>query len=177
MFKIMNITKNLAAIVFAATVFIGSADVFTSAGNCTTICIGGNSPMNRTEFDNWRNQRGIRFFDIEGRIYPAGIFFTWAQGRSFSYSELRDETLYVAFRPGVVIDSIPAQKVIEYADDVPRENPLDSSTALPVLPSDCPTTQLRVPSGENTSCAESACTFLRCCRVFHQHQSAAALSD
>lgn len=70
-----------------------------------TIRMGDNSPMIRDEFLKWANQRGIRHLNIDGRIYPAGIFFNGNSGKSFSYGELNGAILYISPRLGVVSES------------------------------------------------------------------------
>jgi len=91
--------SNGAIEVYAAT--SDAQTLLAPATTSLTIRIGNNDPMTRIEFDEWRNRRGIRFFNFEGRIYPAGIFFIWgsANGQAFSYGELKDGILPVAYRP------------------------------------------------------------------------------
>ena len=104
MFK-NNIIKKLIASVFAMMVLAGGIRTVAYAASAPdenrTIIRIGSGGMSRGEFDEWRVRRGIRFFSIEGRIYPAGIFFGFslAQGKSFSYGELTGETLHVALLP------------------------------------------------------------------------------
>jgi len=130
-----NLLKGIRAMAFAIMIFacgghIGS-DVFALAENRTTI--GDNAPMNRQEFEAWRVQRGIRFFNIEGQIYPAGIFFTWAQGQSFSYVELRGETLYVAIQTSagnISISPDPDDELTAMIESVPCQNPMDTRSTI-----------------------------------------------
>ena len=114
MFKVENIKmktiiKSITAITLALLISAGSVLIGTSileayaaaANNESTIRIGDNNPMSRDEFLAWSSQRGIRHFRIDGRIYPAGIFFNGHSGQSFSYGELSEGILNVTLRPGV----------------------------------------------------------------------------
>ena len=66
-----------------------------------TIRIGNNAPMTRNEFLAWSNQRRIRHFSIDGRIYPACIFFDGNTGLSFDYGTSNERILTVLLHPGV----------------------------------------------------------------------------
>jgi len=86
---------------------ISVVNVYASANNNeATIRMGDNAPMTRTEFLAWANQRGIRHFSVDGRIYPAGIFFNGYGGQSFTYGELNGAILDVSLRAGVVSNNV-----------------------------------------------------------------------
>jgi len=74
---------------------IRTVEVHASTVTAPTIRIGNNAPMTQEQFNEWRNQRGIRFFNLEGQIYPAGVFFSWGSGQTFSYGELINGVLSV----------------------------------------------------------------------------------
>jgi hypothetical protein len=102
-------------------------EVLATAGNSQTIRMGDNETMNRDEFTAWRNRRGIRHLNVDGRIYPACIFFNGANGQSFSYGELNNGILYVVLRPTAVIENVvtPFSAVSptnEYITRTPQEN-------------------------------------------------------
>jgi uncharacterized protein YkwD len=101
----MKIMKNVLLIAVIALMIVISADaatVFAAAENRHTITMGDNTPMIRDEFMEWREQRGIHHFNIEGSILPACVFFDGYIGRSFGYGELRDRILHVYLIPGMV---------------------------------------------------------------------------
>jgi len=79
----------------------GVIEVFAATENPPTIRMGGHDPMTREEFVEWSNQRGIRHFNLDGGIYPVGIFFSWGNGQSFTYGELAGQTLHVTIREDV----------------------------------------------------------------------------
>jgi len=86
---------------------VNIVDVYATVNDSeATIRMGDNAPMTRTEFLAWANQRGIRHFSIDGRIYPAGIFFNGYSGQSFTYGELNGAILDVSLRAGVVSNSV-----------------------------------------------------------------------
>ena len=111
MFIINNVFKKFTTLGLAMLIIVGSIHsnvevlASTHTESAPTIHMGDNAPMIRDEFMEWREQRGIRHFNIDGRIYPAGIFFDWANGQSFSYGELNNGILYVTLRPGVVSEN------------------------------------------------------------------------
>jgi len=70
-----------------------------------TIRMGDYPPMIRDEFLEWASQRGIRHFNIDGSVFPAGIFFGFSNGKSFSYGALDGVILYIAYRLSVVSES------------------------------------------------------------------------
>jgi len=102
---------------------IGITEVFATAGNTQTIQMGDNAPMTRNEFMEWSIHRGIRHFSIDGRIYPAGIFFGWANGQSFSYGELSGGILHVVLRPTPAIENndTSAQGEMPYINENTQE--------------------------------------------------------
>jgi len=156
MFRINNVYKRFIALVFALTVLfgniygIGAVEVFAASENPPTIQMGDNAPMTRAEFMEWRGQRDIRHFSIDGRIYPAGIFFDWAQGQSFSCGELNDGILVVVLRPTAVVEnsgvSAETTRINEY---IPQERGCPS----PVIFAD--TTPILLSYGELTAMIES----------------------
>jgi uncharacterized protein YkwD len=87
------------------------------AENIPTIRMGDNAPMSRDEFIDWSRQNGFRYFNIDGRLYPAGIFFNFQNGKAFSYGELNGDRLNVVHRPNIV-----SENRIIYAQDVTVEN-------------------------------------------------------
>jgi len=93
----------LALLMTVSSIYLGAGavDVFAAADNLPTIRMGDNAPMTRDEFMSWREQRGIRHFSIDGRIYPAGVFFNGHSGNAFYYGELNNGVLYVYLIPGV----------------------------------------------------------------------------
>jgi hypothetical protein len=98
MLKMKKLHKKLTLLGFTLVAIWGithvsAVDVFAAAESVPTIRIGDNSPMTRDEFMEWRNLRGFRHLNIDGRIYPAEIFFNWNNGQAFNYGELRDGTL------------------------------------------------------------------------------------
>ena len=80
---------------------VGATNVYAENESLPTIRMGDNAPMTRDEFIDWREQRGIRHFSIEGRIMPAGAFLDWYSGNAFRYGELNDRILYVYLIPSV----------------------------------------------------------------------------
>jgi len=110
MVKMNGLSRKLVSLCLALVMFIGTQsgmntiEVF-AAENTPTIVMGDSSPMTRDEFLEWRNQRGIRHISIDGRIYPAGIFFDWANGQSFDYGELSGGILHVTLRSNTVTQS------------------------------------------------------------------------
>jgi len=113
MLRMKNLYKGFILLGFTLIVFVGSirngigaVEVFASTGSAPTIRMGDNVPMTRDEFVDWKSQKGIRFFNIDGRIYPASIFFDWGSGKSFTYADYpTDGILPVALRSGVVSNS------------------------------------------------------------------------
>ena len=110
--KTKNIINGIKPIVLAFLITVGSiligstdANVFAATATHPTIRMGDNAPMTRDEFMNWREQNGIRHFSIEGRIYPAGIFFDRNTGKAFGYGELNNMILHVYLIPGVVSEN------------------------------------------------------------------------
>jgi len=110
MLKAKATRKIIAAIAlgFALTVItgfipvgIGVTAIYAATENPPTIRMGSHAPMTREEFVEWSAQRGVRHFNIDGRIYPVGIFFDWENGQSFDYGELVGQTLHVTLRQGV----------------------------------------------------------------------------
>ena len=117
MVKMKNIIKVITVIALSLLISVGvicigtsPAEVFAAAvNNEPTIRMGDNAPMTQDEFLAWSSQREIRHFRIDGRIYPAGIFFNWHIGQSFNYGELNERILNVYLRPGIVSnDRIPS---------------------------------------------------------------------
>jgi uncharacterized protein YkwD len=111
MFRMSNLSRKfavclLAFVVLFAGVFNGAgvSEVFALAENTATVRIGNNAPMNFDAFTEWRNQRGIRHFNIDGRIYPACVFFNSVRGQSFGYGELSNGILRVYLRPNVIVE-------------------------------------------------------------------------
>lgn len=109
MIKSKTIIKKFVSFVIVLTIFIagiysgiGVVEVYGAVSNAPTIRMGDNAPMTRNEFAAWSSQRGVRHFNIEGRIYPVEIFFNWANGKSFSYGELAGGILHVVLRTNVV---------------------------------------------------------------------------
>ena len=84
---------------------VGTVEVFAATENIPTIRMRDNAPMTRHEFTEWANQRGIRHINIDGRLYPVGIFFSWAHGQSFNYGNLNNGVLYVVLQPDAAIES------------------------------------------------------------------------
>ena len=110
-----NLIDGILAITLALVMTMGNilagstANVLASTTNLhamlPTIRMGENAPMTREEFMDWREQKGIRHFSIDGRIYPAGIFFNGNHGRAFRYGEITDMILHVYLMPGSVSES------------------------------------------------------------------------
>lgn len=99
--------KKLFCTLLAVTMIIGGnyfnmVNVFATTEQIITI--GNNASMTFEEFTEWRNERGIRHINIEGRIYPASVFFIWESGESFSYGEVRDGILQVFRRPNTIVE-------------------------------------------------------------------------
>ena len=136
MLNLQNIFMKSVAFVFAIILFAGginTVEVLAASRSIPAVQMGNNPSMTRDEFMEWKSHMGIRHFNIEGRIYPAGIFFDSAVGESFSYGELRNEILYVTFRPNAVVavivnDPVHAQETTP-ASIVPQ-NPLDTRSAI-----------------------------------------------
>jgi len=100
------ITLGLALAMAVGSIYFDiSATVFAETATPLTIRMGDNAPMTRDEFMEWREQRNIRFFNLDERIYPAGVFFNSYSGNAFRYGELNDRVLYVYPIPGVVSDN------------------------------------------------------------------------
>jgi len=78
---------------------VGAINIYAENESLPTIQMGDNAPMTRDEFMDWREQRDIRHFSIEGRVMPAGAFFDWYSGNVFRYGELKDMVLYVYLVP------------------------------------------------------------------------------
>ena len=85
--------------------YISTVEVFASAANAPTIHMGANNPMTRDEFLKWASQKGIRYINIDGGIYPIGIFFDWESGKAFNCGDLNNGILNVSLRPGIVSES------------------------------------------------------------------------
>ena len=107
--NLKSLHKGIASIALAILLSIGgiyigveTADVFAATENLPTIKMGDNAPMTRAEFMQWIEQRGIRFFNIEGSILPADIFFDGYNGKALRYGELSDRILPVYLISGVV---------------------------------------------------------------------------
>jgi len=112
MVKVKSFVKKLASLGVVLSILAGSIHtgvgvigVYAATQNAPTVRMGDNDPMTRDEFLQWRTQRGIRLFDFEGRIYPAGIFFDWANGQSFGYGVIDNGILPVVLRQGVASES------------------------------------------------------------------------
>jgi len=80
---------------------IGATAIYAATENPPSIRMGSHNPMTRDEFVEWSSQRGVRHFNLDGGIYPIGIFFGWGSGQSFDYGELVGQTLHVTLRQGV----------------------------------------------------------------------------
>ena len=84
---------------------IGTAEVFAATANAPTIRMDTNNPMTRDEFLKWASQKGIRYINIDGGIYPIGIFFEWENGKAYNCGDLNNGILNVSLRPGIVSES------------------------------------------------------------------------
>ena len=142
--RIKKLFKGITAVALALLLGIGGVNIgagiteVSAAGvnNEPTIRMGDNAPMNRAEFLAWSSQRNIRHFRIDGRIYPAGIFFNGHGGQSFSYGELSESILNVYLRPGVASsDRVPSTQEAPVVDIPAVETPTlsDPITAQPVI--------------------------------------------
>lgn len=116
----------LALMIFVGSIYngAGAIEIFAAVENVPTIRMGDNAPMTLDEFMGWRDNLGFRHINIDGRIYPASIFFNGGSGQSFSYGELRDGILYVFPRPDVISENrnvyVPA---IPCEEEIRRSNP------------------------------------------------------
>jgi uncharacterized protein YkwD len=144
--KIKNIYEKfilpgLVLAIFVGIFHSGNAEVFAADVNVPTIQMGDNVPMTRDEFMEWRNQRGIRHFNFNERIYPAGIFFDWANGQAFGYGELNGGILHVFHRPGIAsenrsisVQAIPDTSEINHGSK--HFSPIIFTNPTPILYSD-----------------------------------------
>jgi len=132
MFRVKAVLRNLISFGIALTILMGSihygvgvAEVYAATVSTPTIRMGDNDPMTRTEFLAWRDQKGFRHIGIEGRIYPAGIFFDWANGKSFNYGELSGGILHVVLRSNSIADNNSA------ANNMPSNNASGNAAQSP----------------------------------------------
>jgi uncharacterized protein YkwD len=130
---------------------IGVMNLNATSGT-PTIRMGSNTPMTRNEFMEWTSQKGVRHIQIDGRIYPASIFFNWASGQLFSYGELNEGILHVELRlvESNGLNNLPA---LNNADA--NENSPDGS-GCPVLAIFDGSTPIMLTDDELTSLIESA---------------------
>ena len=158
------VTIGLALVIFASNFYSGATEIFATYESVPTIRMGDNTPMTRDEFMEWRMTRGFRHLNINGRIYPAEIFFNWNNGKAFSYGELRDGILYVFPHPGAVSESrsvyittIPCEEEIHRSN--PELSPVIFTELTPLLFSDDELTSMigRVPH-QNPLDTQSAIT-------------------
>jgi uncharacterized protein YkwD len=108
MLKMRKLYKKLALFGITLTFLVcgmGNLEVFAAYESVPTIRMGGNMPMILDEFMGWRDQRGFRHINIDGRIYPASIFFNWGSGKAFYYGEMNGTILYVFLRPNVISEN------------------------------------------------------------------------
>ena len=102
---------------------IGSAGVYAATMTAPIIRMGENPPMTFEQFNQWRNERGIRFFRFEDRIYPAGIFFSWGSGQAFNYGEIRDGILFITLASSVNTDNAGTNESDVQNPYTPDESP------------------------------------------------------
>ena len=141
MIRLKAIMRNLISFGIALVIFMGSiyygvgvTEVFAAAINTPTIRMGDNDPMTRSEFLAWRDQKGFRHINIEGRIYPAGIFFDWANGSTFDYGTLSGGVLYVALRSSTITDNnSAANNNPPSANGNDAQNPQESDYPVPFI--------------------------------------------
>ena len=98
------LTVGLAIIILAGSFHNGAGvlEVFATTDSVSveivpTIRMGDNPPMIRDEFLEWASQRGLRHFNIDGSIFPTGIFFGFSNGKSFSYGALDGAILSIVW--------------------------------------------------------------------------------
>lgn len=128
-------------VILAGIVHSGATEVFAAVENVPTIRMGDNAPMTRDELMEWSSQRGIRHFNIDGRIYPVCIFFNGAIGKSFRYGELNGKILPVILLPGVASEnrSVLVQEISD-ANEIEQNSrnftPVIFTDSTPILFSD-----------------------------------------
>jgi uncharacterized protein YkwD len=130
--KMNSFIGRTIAFVLVTSMILGTNTSFASATVDIepTIRIGENDPMTRDEFLAWGSQRGIRHFNIEGRIYPLGIIFRFNNGQTFTYGELNGHILYVFHRP----DVMSAPRIVRLQGNYAADNDFQShGTATPML--------------------------------------------
>ena len=141
MIRMRTVLRKFISIGIAFTIFMGGIHygvgvsvIFAATVYSPTIRMGNNDPMTRDEFMEWRNQRGIRHFNIDGRIYPAGIFFDWGSGKSFDYGELSGGILHVVLR-SYTIDWYNGPTDIEstYTNGYAAQDPQEYIYPLPLI--------------------------------------------
>ena len=118
---------------------IGTVEVHAATVTVPTIRMGDNAPMTFAQFNEWRNDKGIRFFNLEGSIYPSGIFFNWGSGQAFSYGEIRDGALSVTLVLCNNADNanMPNQGTTKVSEpDVQNAYPSNETQSTPIIITD-----------------------------------------
>ena len=140
MVRMKTVMRNFISFVIALTILMGSihygvgvAQVFAATANTPVIRMGDNDPMTRTEFLAWRDQKGFRHVNVEGRIYPAGIFFDWANGSTFDYGELSGGVLYVVLRSNTITDSNGTSNNATNANGNGTSSPQEDDDPVPFI--------------------------------------------
>jgi len=130
------IVFSLAVMMIMGSIYfgVGTTSIYAENRSLPTIQIGDNAPMTRDEFMDWREQRGIRHFSIEGRVMPAGAFFDWYNGNVFRYGELKDMVLYVYLIPNVSSNSrSPSDAPIVEVPSIEIPSPQSPNDTSPVI--------------------------------------------
>ncbi|MCL2188679.1 MAG: CAP domain-containing protein [Defluviitaleaceae bacterium] len=139
--KRMFIKAVLIALVMAmlpsiAQFDIGAMAVSAATENTPTIQMGENAPMTRDAFLAWAHQQGIRHINYDGRMYPVGIFFNWANGMAFDYGTLTNGVVEVFLRGMEIESTAEAEQSLHYyeatvaTEAIIPQNPLDTISAI-----------------------------------------------
>ena len=146
MIKLKSIVRKLVLLGIAFVIFMGSvygsigvAEVIAATPSIPTIRMGENAPMTRAEFIVWSNQRSVRHINIDGRIYPIGVFFDWANSQSFSYGEQSGGILHVTLRSNAIVanNNVPGQNTSavnqQYTQSGSNYTPVIFTDTTPIL--------------------------------------------